>query len=199
MRQQKQQRLVSTALALGAAAMAVAFGVRSFIPSAGNARGSLTDNVGGRRQLLSGTMTASVALGAALANQDRAAADEPEGIGRITQINRGCFETGKAGKVAAVSGENVLVWDPTSGECPEGQAFVHAVGRGDFIPMTSSKGPATHTIYAAAFPETTAKAGQCITPPKGWELQQYISWEIASKERGAKCDAKSLPSAVPSR
>lgn len=218
---QQQQRLLPTALALGAAAGAAVFAARSFIPSAGTAGSSLAEehqDVSGRRQLLSGTMVASVALGAALVHEDRAAAEflqpmdpkptnykkqelTPEqlqkqiqdevgdDLGRIMNLKGQCFEADKVGKVAKVSTDTVLVWDPTSGNCPEGQAFVHAAGRGKFVPMTSSKGPAKHSYYAATleedFTQYKGKAGECITPPTSYQFD--ISWEIASKERGGKC------------
>lgn len=112
-----------------------------------------------------------------------------DNIGRIAYLKNGCWETGPAGKIATVSTDTVIVWDPDA-PCGEGMSFIHAAGRGNFAPMTAAAGPTTHTYYAATFEfplvkDYKEKVGQCFTTPTQYE--NAISWEVASIERGGRC------------
>eukprot|EP00929_Paragymnodinium_shiwhaense_P113877 TRINITY_DN8216_c0_g1_i2.p1 TRINITY_DN8216_c0_g1~~TRINITY_DN8216_c0_g1_i2.p1 ORF type:complete len:223 (+),score=58.58 TRINITY_DN8216_c0_g1_i2:160-828(+) len=121
--------------------------------------------------------------------QKKLEAEFGNNLGRVQQLKNMCIETDNKGKVAQVGTDTLIVWDPSSGECPDGQVFIHAAGRGKFVPMTAAKGANRHSYMAATFEEDWKqfkdKLGQCVPEPKGYEYA--ISWQIANSERGGKC------------
>eukprot|EP00933_Yihiella_yeosuensis_P083006 TRINITY_DN97075_c0_g1_i1.p1 TRINITY_DN97075_c0_g1~~TRINITY_DN97075_c0_g1_i1.p1 ORF type:complete len:242 (+),score=49.16 TRINITY_DN97075_c0_g1_i1:65-790(+) len=122
-----------------------------------------------------------------------------ENLGSVASLKSNCFETDNNGKTAEGL-YGVIAWDADS-DCGKGKAFIHAVGKSQFFPMTAAKGNKTrHTYYAASFgiPGLTkynATEGTCQDTPTGGK--DTIKWQVANTERGGECYTKQKPAPPP--
>merc|ERR1719240_1076571 len=98
-----------------------------------------------------------------------------------------CFETeGSEGITAAVSGTNVVVYDPDA-PCPGGGSYIHYAGRG-FKPMTAGAGPTVHTYHAGIFPKEMGmiamqRSGKCAEEFTRGSGEDEVTWKVAAAYR----------------